>query len=85
VISRHSLQDGVLADDDVSDSEDDVEYPVTTPLPSKPPVPLYRRGLGAQVVQRMTGAMRYASERALECPVAGRHPRPSRFLRGYHY
>jgi hypothetical protein len=67
--SRQALQDGVYRDDDVSDDEDDAE-------PSAPafkrPVPLHRRGLGAQLVQRMTGAMRYAGERALECPVGGK-------------
>ncbi|KAK4034887.1 WD40-repeat-containing domain protein [Parachaetomium inaequale] len=66
--SRQALQDGVYRDDDVSDDED--EEPEAVALASKGPVPLHRRGLGAQLVQRMTGAMRYASERALECPVA---------------
>ncbi|AEO62625.1 uncharacterized protein THITE_120558 [Thermothielavioides terrestris NRRL 8126] len=66
--SRQGLRDGVFVDDDVP--EDDEEEPTAaTPL-YKRPVPLHRRGLGAQLVQRMTGAMRYASDRPLECPVA---------------
>jgi hypothetical protein len=70
--SRQALQDGVYRDDDVS--EDDQEKPEATVAELKRPVPLHRRGLGAQLVQRTTGAMRFASERALECPVAGRQP-----------
>ncbi|KAK4103904.1 WD40 repeat-like protein [Parathielavia hyrcaniae] len=66
--SRQALQDGVYRDDDVSD--DDQEEPRPTVAELKKPVPLHRRGLGAQLVQRMTGAMRFASERALDCPVA---------------
>jgi hypothetical protein len=67
--SRQALQDGVLADDDVSDDDDE---PLAAPQPVyQKPVLLHRRGLGGQLVQRMTGAMRYANERALECPVAG--------------
>lgn len=73
--SRQALQDGVYRDDDVSEDEEDVEAAVPA---LKRPVPLHHRGLGAQLVQRMTGAMRYASERALECPVAG--TLPSAFL-----
>ncbi|KAL2160646.1 hypothetical protein VTH06DRAFT_1334 [Thermothelomyces fergusii] len=65
--SRQVLQDGVLRDDDVS--EDEEEEPDVVAAPAKGPVPLHRRGLGAQLVQRMTGSMRYASERLLECPV----------------
>ncbi|KAK4238889.1 WD40-repeat-containing domain protein [Achaetomium macrosporum] len=80
VRSRHALQDGVLADDDVSEKEDEDEYPVLPPPPSKPHAPLYRRGLGAQLVQRMTGAMRYASERALECPVADWRTETANFI-----
>lgn len=67
--SRQALQDVVYRDDDVS--EDEEEVPEVMAAPSKVPVPLHRRGLGAQLVQRMTGAMRFASEKALECPVAG--------------
>jgi hypothetical protein len=67
--SRQALQDGVYRDDDVSEDED--EEPEAIPVAFKGPVPLHRRGLGAQLMQRMTGAMRYANERALECPVAG--------------
>jgi hypothetical protein len=78
--SRQALQDGVYRDDDVS--EDDQEKPEATVAELKRPVPLHRRGLGAQLVQRMTGAMRFASERALECPVAGRQP--AIFLLGTH-
>ncbi|KAK4153124.1 WD40-repeat-containing domain protein [Chaetomidium leptoderma] len=66
--SRQALQDDVYVDDDVS--EDEGEEPAAMPPASQRLVPLHRRGLGAQLVQRMTGAMRYASERALECPVA---------------
>ncbi|KAK4127844.1 WD40 repeat-like protein [Parathielavia appendiculata] len=66
--SRQALQDGVYRDDDVP--EDDQEELEPTVAEPKKPVPLHRRGLGAQLVQRMTGAMRFASERALECPVA---------------
>ncbi|KAH6845445.1 WD40-repeat-containing domain protein [Chaetomium sp. MPI-CAGE-AT-0009] len=68
--SRQALQDAVYRDEDVSEDEDEEEVPEVMAAPSKAPVPLHRRGLGAQLVQRMTGAMRYASERALECPVA---------------
>lgn len=79
---RAALQDGsgggVYRDEDVSDDEmeEDVvdEELVEAPMPLPAPVPLHRRGLGAQLVQRMTGAMRFASERALECPVAGKYP-----------
>ena len=67
--ARQALQDGVYRDDDVSEDEEEESEAVA--VASKGPVPLHRRGLGAQLVQRMTGAMRYANERALECPVAG--------------
>ncbi|EAQ90617.1 hypothetical protein CHGG_02552 [Chaetomium globosum CBS 148.51] len=66
--SRRALQDVVYRDDDVSEDEDEVPEVMAAPL--KAPVPLHRWGLGAQLVQRMTGAMRFASEKALECPVA---------------
>ncbi|KAL2151825.1 hypothetical protein VTH82DRAFT_5009 [Thermothelomyces myriococcoides] len=65
--SRRVLQDGVLRDEDVSEDEEEEQEVVATP--AKAPVPLHRRGLGAQLVQRMTGTMRYASERPLECPI----------------
>jgi hypothetical protein len=65
------LQDVVYRDDDVS--EDEEEVPEVMSAPAKAPVPLHRRGLGAQLVQRMTGAMRFASEKPLECPVAGEY------------
>ncbi|KAK4250238.1 WD40-repeat-containing domain protein [Corynascus novoguineensis] len=66
--SRQALQDGIFRDDDVSEDEEEEREAVTGPM--KGPVPLHRRGLGAQLVQRMTGSMRYASERPLQCPVA---------------
>lgn len=69
--ARQALQDGVYKDDDVSEDDEDVGAASAPALTA--PVPLHRRGLGGQLVQRMTGAMRYASERALERPVAGRH------------
>lgn len=65
------MQDVVYRDDDVSEDEDEVPEVMAAPL--KAPVPLHRWGLGAQLVQRMTGAMRFASEKALECPVAGEY------------
>ncbi|KAK4147157.1 WD40-repeat-containing domain protein [Dichotomopilus funicola] len=76
--SRRALQDGgggVYRDEDVSEDEEEEEGEadeelVKAPVPLTAPVPLHHRGLGAQLVQRMTGAMRFASERALECPVA---------------
>ncbi|KAK3299278.1 WD40-repeat-containing domain protein [Chaetomium fimeti] len=68
--SRRAVQDTVYRDDDVSEDDDEEEVPEAMAAPSKGPVPLHRRGLGAQLVQRMTGTMRFASERALECPVA---------------
>ena len=69
--ARQALQDGVYKDDDVSEDDEDDGAASAPALTA--PVPLHRRGLGGQLVQRMTGAMRYASERALERPVAGRH------------
>lgn len=76
--SRKALQDGVLADDDVSeDDEDDDEEQSAAAAATlyTRPLPLHRRGLGGQLVQRMTGAMRHASDRTLECPVAGTLPK----------
>jgi hypothetical protein len=65
------LKDEVYRDDDVS--EDEEEEPTAVAPTPKNLVPLHRRGLGAQLAQRMTGAMRFADERALECPVAGKN------------
>jgi hypothetical protein len=72
--SRQGLQEEVYRDDDVSedDDEEDEEEARAVASTHQRIVPLHRRGLGAQLVQRMTGSMRYASERALECPVAGK-------------
>lgn len=67
--SRKALQDGIFRDDDVSEDEEEERKAIMGPM--KGPVPLHRRGLGAQLVQRMTGSMRYASERPLQHPVAG--------------
>lgn len=70
--SRQALQDEVYRDNDVSeDEEEEEEAAVAAPARNRA-VPLHRRGLGAQLVQRMTGSMGHGSERALECPVAGR-------------
>jgi hypothetical protein len=71
--SQQALQDEVYRDDDVSEDEDEEEARAVSST-QKRTVPLHRRGLGAQLVQRMTGSMRYAGERALECPVAGKDP-----------
>jgi hypothetical protein len=59
----------------VSEEEEEEEEDESVDIASAytRPVPLHRRGLGGQLVQRMTGAMRYGSARALECPVSGRH------------
>ncbi|KAL2023933.1 hypothetical protein VTK56DRAFT_710 [Thermocarpiscus australiensis] len=62
------LQDEVSTDDGLSEDEDE-KSAVTAPA-CRRPVPLHRRGLGAQLVQRMTGSMRYAGDRPLECPVS---------------
>jgi hypothetical protein len=72
--SRQGLQEEVYRDDDVSEDEGEEEEEEERAVSStlKRIVPLHRRGLGAQLVQRMTGSMRYAGERALECPVAGK-------------
>lgn len=72
--SRQALQEDVRADDEISDDEcaSDEEPAAAAPV-YKRHVPLHARGLGAQLVQRMTGAVRFASDRALECPVSGRH------------
>lgn len=68
--SQQALQDA----DDVSeeDEEDDLGS-AENAVAYKRPVPLHRRGLGAQLAQRMTGAVRYSNDRAPECPVPGRH------------
>ncbi|KAL1842701.1 hypothetical protein VTJ49DRAFT_4480 [Mycothermus thermophilus] len=65
--SRRARGNEIYRDADVSEDEWDgeLEGPAL-----KRPVPLHRRGLAAQMVQRMTGAMRFADERALESPVA---------------
>ncbi|KAL2135208.1 hypothetical protein VTI74DRAFT_9414 [Chaetomium olivicolor] len=69
--SRQALQDGIFADDGVPEDEDEDEDEELEEAPAlKRPLPLHRRGLGAQLVQRMAGSLRFASERALECPVA---------------
>ncbi|KAK3685614.1 WD40-repeat-containing domain protein [Podospora appendiculata] len=57
------LFDGLSHDEE--DDEDEPELPEYTR-----PVPLSRRGLGAQLVQRVTGGLGRASDRRLECPVA---------------
>jgi hypothetical protein len=53
-------------------SEDEEESPIES-RPYTRPVPLRRRGLGAQLVQRMTGGLSRASDQVLRCPVSGRH------------
>lgn len=71
--SHRALQDEFDADDGVSEDDDEDEGEEPEAITAyKRPMPLHRRGLGGQLVQRMTGAMRYASERALECPVSGK-------------
>ncbi|KAL2260453.1 hypothetical protein VTK26DRAFT_5522 [Humicola hyalothermophila] len=70
--SRQALQDDVRLDDDVTedeDGDDEGRLAAVAPIHTRP-VPLHRRGLGGQLVQRMTGAMRFASDRALQCPVS---------------
>ena len=68
--SQQALQDEIHMGDGASDEEEE-EEPIALPIHTRP-VPLHHRGLGGQLVQRMTGAMRFASDRALECPVSGR-------------
>lgn len=69
--SRQALHDELDAHDGLSEDEEADEEPEAAPS-FKRPVPLHRRGLAAQLVQRMTGGMRYASDHALECPVSGK-------------
>ena len=56
------------AESDRSDSENEDEEDVLV----RRPTPLYRRGMAGQLVQRMMGAMRFAGERPLQCPVIGK-------------
>lgn len=69
--SQQALQEDVYSDDGGSEEEDDGVSPEIASTYTRP-VPLHSRGLGGQLVQRMTGAMRHASDRPLECPVSGR-------------
>ncbi|KAK3378408.1 WD40-repeat-containing domain protein [Podospora didyma] len=68
--ARRSVHD-ILDDESASEEEDDDNeaLPVNPPT-YKRPVPLHRRGLGAQLVQRMTGTMSGAGDRRLPHPVA---------------
>ncbi|KAK4137901.1 WD40 repeat-like protein, partial [Trichocladium antarcticum] len=68
--SQQTLQEDVDTDDGSSEEDDDDEVSPEIASTYTRPVPLHRRGLGGQLVQRMTGAMRHASDRALECPVS---------------
>ena len=62
--------DGDEAESEESD-DDDQELPTTRRRPNRAPIQLDRRGVGAQLVQRMTGAMPGAGNRTLSCPVTG--------------
>ncbi|KAK3325668.1 WD40-repeat-containing domain protein [Apodospora peruviana] len=67
-----SARAAAILDEDTTDDEDEDE---DNKLPTEPieytrPVPLARRGLGAQLAQRMTGSLSRANDRALPCPVS---------------
>ncbi|KAH8891358.1 WD40 repeat-like protein [Thozetella sp. PMI_491] len=63
--SSQSSQDAIDSFDDLSEDE-----LTTEPTPTKAPVPLTRRGLGGQLLQRMIGGMPRAGLQRLSCPVA---------------
>lgn len=77
--SQQALPEDVYRDDDVSEDSEQEEPAAVAPAHRRV-LPLHRRGLGAQLVQRMTGAMPHASDRALECPVAGRRSAETRLV-----
>ena len=54
--------------DDISEDESDGEDEGS----DRRPVPLAHRGMGAELVQRMTGGLGRASDRSLPCPVSGK-------------
>ncbi|KAK3499191.1 WD40-repeat-containing domain protein [Neurospora hispaniola] len=62
--------DGDEAESEESDDDDEQELPTTRRRPNRAPIQLDRRGLGAQLVQRVTGGMPGAGNRFLSFPVS---------------
>ncbi|KAK3373882.1 WD40-repeat-containing domain protein [Lasiosphaeria ovina] len=67
--ARRSAQDDLDMYDSASEDNEDEEAPVDQ-TSYKTPIPLHRRGLGGQLLQRMTGSLSRANDRALLHPVA---------------
>ena len=74
--NRRAAQDAVFFDDTASEDDEDDGMLPGEKKPCKIPVPLSRRGLGGQLVQRMTGLMSGPGDRAPPRPVSGRSQRP---------
>ena len=74
---------------DVADMQELVSEDEEMELPTEPtvvrrPLPVYRRGFGAQLLQRMTGDMPSAGVRTLDRPVSGMSQFPESYLSRYH-
>ena len=69
--SQLALDGDEAVSEESDDDDDEQELPTTRRRPNRAPIQLDRRGVGAQLVQRLTGGMPGAGNRTLSFPVSG--------------